>query len=527
MTASKYFNDHWTLDDGFGMGKAGDVLARMALEVDPPFSIRVTGKWGSGKTSVLRRAFATLGGHAIQQAVPLGENTSETDPEKWTAFHFKERLKEVSQKAQEYNLKSLNWTDDIGNIGESSLAVWYSPWQHQNADNPLIPLLLEIQAHFTAAFKIKGRLDEFNRRGGLAALTLLERVVDSATNILFSGSGTNLSGTTDSVRKAWQEAAPNLTELTDGQRFHLLFEHAVKAVISGLSGQDSDNLKHERLIIFIDDLDRCEEKQIIRLLEGIKLYLECSHCVFVLGMDDTAVMSAVCRCWEGRTDDDNREYLEKMFQATVSVPLPRPKNLQTTISQQLTAHDFPEPSESAKTIEALLEPNPRKIKNFCNSLCASWGLFKPRTEANNLSTKFILLHYLRTFHNSVWRLLERQPCAILFLHRTMANVSNEDMIPAPEGEADNPIFEERTQRILQKFFRRAFSHILPHDEKATTTEITTEHLHLDIPLEKAVELFTDRQDRKRSDEFFRKTFRVTFSDSDCLEDFFLYLADEG
>lgn len=58
---SHYRNDTWTLDDGLGLGRAGDQVARMALEVDAPFTIGVTGKWGSGKTSVMRRAVATFG----------------------------------------------------------------------------------------------------------------------------------------------------------------------------------------------------------------------------------------------------------------------------------------------------------------------------------------------------------------------------------------------------------------------------------------------------------------------------------
>ncbi|MBL3529498.1 MAG: hypothetical protein JMN27_18145 [gamma proteobacterium endosymbiont of Lamellibrachia anaximandri] len=32
----------------------------MALDTDPPFTLGITGKWGSGKTSVMRTAFATL-----------------------------------------------------------------------------------------------------------------------------------------------------------------------------------------------------------------------------------------------------------------------------------------------------------------------------------------------------------------------------------------------------------------------------------------------------------------------------------
>ena len=63
----RYRNDNWTLEDKLGTGGAGDLLARLALEADPPFCARVIGKWGSGKTSVLRRAFATLGGKPVQQ----------------------------------------------------------------------------------------------------------------------------------------------------------------------------------------------------------------------------------------------------------------------------------------------------------------------------------------------------------------------------------------------------------------------------------------------------------------------------
>ena len=47
----KYLNDQWTLGDDLGIAGTGDLLARMALEVQPPFSVRVTGKWGSEKTT--------------------------------------------------------------------------------------------------------------------------------------------------------------------------------------------------------------------------------------------------------------------------------------------------------------------------------------------------------------------------------------------------------------------------------------------------------------------------------------------
>jgi ABC-type transport system involved in cytochrome c biogenesis ATPase subunit len=60
-------NDHWTLAlADLGMLQAGEELARLILSCEPPYAICVQGKWGSGKTSLMRYAMARLGG------VPLG-----------------------------------------------------------------------------------------------------------------------------------------------------------------------------------------------------------------------------------------------------------------------------------------------------------------------------------------------------------------------------------------------------------------------------------------------------------------------
>ncbi len=54
---NRYVNDTVDLDDGFGTVRVGDGVAKTALEADAPFTLGVVGKWGAGKTSVLRRAF--------------------------------------------------------------------------------------------------------------------------------------------------------------------------------------------------------------------------------------------------------------------------------------------------------------------------------------------------------------------------------------------------------------------------------------------------------------------------------------
>ncbi len=119
MTTPKYRNDRWTLDDELGFGVAGDTVASMVLETEPPFTLGVAGKWGSGKTSVLRRAFVTLGGQAIRQDLAYGESKPETDDkETWDSYHFN----------QQGRVPALNWDQGMSDAATRSLCIWYSPW---------------------------------------------------------------------------------------------------------------------------------------------------------------------------------------------------------------------------------------------------------------------------------------------------------------------------------------------------------------------------------------------------------------
>ncbi len=509
----RYVNDDATLTDDFGTTRVGDQVARMALEAQTPFTLGVTGKWGAGKTSVLRRAFVTLGGKPIQQAVPLGEMRNEAAPEDWEKLAWRNRKGSLRWSERDYS--------QLGLIAKNSLPIWYSPWQHQNADNPLIPLLMEIRAQFTVRMNIVEAGKDLNRRGGLAGLALLERVTDAALSLIRGKSLKIATGTSEAVRQAWQDAAPSAPSLGDGQRFHLLFEDAVEMLLDELVEGEKEK---GRLIIFIDDLDRCEESVVVELLEAIKLYLGTRRCVFVLGIDQNAVLDALVRHWKDRSGDSNREYLEKLFQAIIAVPMPKDEKVVEFLQGQLAAHDFPEPEESAALIHRLLEPNPRKIKNFVNSVCASWGIFRhgfptalegePRARH---AKRFLLFQYLRTHHRPVWRILERQPWSLQLLTKVLGKGQTTDILLPEQIDPDD-------QRLLEKLFFRSFSHVL-RDDRGTKADAERFHRHL--PIAEAVELFEQRIDRKRSDDCFIENYRDLITSEMALPAEFLYLKESG
>lgn len=79
----------------------------------------------------------------------------------------------------------------------------------------------------------------------------------------------------------------------------------------------------KKLVVIIDDLDRCSPETIIETLEAIKLFLFVPHTAFILGADERLVQYAVRRRFPelpGERVEVGRDYLEKLVQFPIRVP---------------------------------------------------------------------------------------------------------------------------------------------------------------------------------------------------------------
>ena len=78
-----------------------------------------------------------------------------------------------------------------------------------------------------------------------------------------------------------------------------------------------------RLVVVIDDLDRCLPDRVIATLEAIRLFLSVPKTVFIIAADDALIRYAVKQRFseiEGLKVSVDRDYLEKMVQIPVRVP---------------------------------------------------------------------------------------------------------------------------------------------------------------------------------------------------------------
>jgi predicted KAP-like P-loop ATPase len=84
-----------------------------------------------------------------------------------------------------------------------------------------------------------------------------------------------------------------------------------------------DATKINKLVVFVDELDRCNPDTILDTLEAIRLFLFTPKTSFIIGADERHVIYSVRKKYseiEGNQIDIGKEYLEKMIQYPIRIP---------------------------------------------------------------------------------------------------------------------------------------------------------------------------------------------------------------
>ncbi|MGI5272771.1 P-loop NTPase fold protein [Nonomuraea sp. CA-218870] len=215
--------------------------------------------------------------------------------------------------------------------------VWFDSWLHQYDENPVLPLLHAI----VTDLGLDGRE---NVTGAL-------RTVSEALGSLILSSTINVNPPfVQRALKAYGEE--NFRLRSERSR---LDQHLSRLIATVLRER-----KKSRLVVFIDDLDRCHVDQITALLEALKLYFNRDNCVFVLGVAKVPLVAAL----QEKYQDPLGEYLDKIVQFPFEMPRLSADAFAAYLDGLLN-HDI----QAAKSLLARgLRANPRAIKRFVNVL---------------------------------------------------------------------------------------------------------------------------------------------------------------
>lgn len=132
-----------------------------------------------------------------------------------------------------------------------------------------------------------------------------------------------------------------------------------------------------RLVVFVDDLDRCLPEKAVEVLEAIKLFLDVPGCVFVLGLDHQVIARGIEAKYKEPGAIDGRAYLDKIIQVPFQIPPIEEQDLEAFVTGLVPA--WPDP-ECARVFAVALGGNPRRVKRTVNVFLLLWRLSEARAE---------------------------------------------------------------------------------------------------------------------------------------------------
>jgi CheY-like chemotaxis protein len=175
------------------------------------------------------------------------------------------------------------------------------------------------------------------------------------------------------VNSAWDRLS---VDASKRNQVNALVRQAMVDWSKKVSGRTPALGPSQLLVVFIDDLDRCSPENVLKVFEGLKLYLDAPGFVFVIGYDEGIIAEAVADQKQYSARTTGRDYIEKIVQIVFRIPQPNEDeigNLLTTMLDESGTVELFDQTERKLVIERNGR-NPRRMKRFVNRFILDYKL---------------------------------------------------------------------------------------------------------------------------------------------------------
>jgi len=391
-----------------------DTLQKMIKNAphQKPFTIGLFGEWGSGKSSIIKTAKENL-----QDEKTFKAKFAVFDAWKYSEDAFRRSFilslsKELNivLPKQEYNLYE-NQTQRINDF-KIKIPIW--TWIILG----LVLIILSLLYLLVPWFKTHV----------ISLLSLISLYLISSTIFLSLKAVINkdlvvkaLSFIQSLVFTKYDEERPLLFS---PEQFSRAFEHIVDKATSEI----------DRLVIVIDNIDRCEKNYSTELLSTIKGFLESREKVlFILPVDETSLKRHI-RETHKADDKEADEFLRKFFNATLRIKPYHPSEIYVFAKQVNDKFNLSFSDYTLDLVSKEYASNPRRIIQMFNNLSAELECFTDDSFVKTNETIICKLLILREEFPKYYYYLSKNPYLMEMSTDEMKahfnNIGGQDLVKA-------------------------------------------------------------------------------------------------
>ena len=445
----------------------------------PQFTIGITGKWGTGKTTMMK---------AIQNQFFQETKQGETeiipnDRGRFQRFLYnvKDSLVGISKENSDTDKKILDLNPDIKN--EKFPTTWFNAWRFERENTKAtIPLMITIIERLIYWIQKEESQKGISEDDQSSFLNVIQRELFSFLNscdyhLQIAIPGIATFDAHRSTKDSKKEQENNSAVRHDEKDFVAGIRKPVIQkgldIIGKMIARLIDIEPNFRLIVFVDDLDRCSPEKSLEVLESIKILLGLNGIVYVVGISDKTISKLIDIQYKD-TGIKGEDYIKKIIQIKYPIKIWQSNDIKILIEKSIipelknnvpTFLINPKTKEdNYKMIADAIEANPRELKRFLNSLILAFNLYKkPGMQEENLLIIEALKSNWEDFFNEFIRSREETGSIIKqYLHEDFRKIKH-TMISKKNSQNDevlSPIeqilFEMSAPQwiFLQKIFEK-------------------------------------------------------------------------
>lgn len=242
-----------------------------ALEmIEGNMFISLDARWGEGKTFYVRQieyALKYLSGKS------WGLDVSELEP------YFSNSI-----------LRNIH-------LSKTYMPIYYNAWLYDNHDDPLMSLILTMTKESENFCDTK-----------LDSAAIGDKIIALVDSFSLSIKNIQISGNLENVREKFKR-----NDILSSVKTADEIRNCVKQVFNSIIVE-----KAQKLVVFIDELDRCRPSYAMEMLESIKHYFDDDRIIFVVSVNKEQLIHTITRYYGDGFD--STAYLNKFFDINVYLP---------------------------------------------------------------------------------------------------------------------------------------------------------------------------------------------------------------
>lgn len=272
--------------------KRDGLLANFVLQLSKaqgPLIVSLDAPWGSGKTFFVKQAKIII-------------EKNDIDDDLWKRI-------------------GANWNDEEASKTQDLIPIYYDAWANDNETDPILSILYSIAENEE---NVKGRVNIPKKINWKKHLT---NAFFFAVKAGFGSTAAAGAKLLKETKDSWR--GPELLTKYENQRkanrnLHMTIARFFKAIresycqVFGDAEKSRGELERKKIVVFIDELDRCRPDFAVRLLERIKHYANDEHVIFVMSTNLNELQYMIKNVYGDGFDA--ARYLDRFFDIHMVLP---------------------------------------------------------------------------------------------------------------------------------------------------------------------------------------------------------------